>query len=430
MTEPSGLRVAAIMMIRDEGDIIEANIRHHLRLGVDHFVILDHGSADETADILRALTDEGLPLTVLTYGRDAEIELPHWYAALFAEVRARGADIVLQIDGDEFWHLTTGSFATLDWSEPVITAPRYNMFAPRAALGSQDSAPMTHVYRARRPFHPDEYRSRVLRGDREFTLDHSIHMVRLEPKVVFRLKDMGEIMIAGHGIISHSGQKLRPRPDGSATVFHYPLRSFEQYAKKVAAFGAVFERHPELDRSTSWQTRYLWELGGGDALERSFLDCFPDEADLRRLLDCGVLVRDTRMARALADGPGTLDGELDRLVATADSVVMDLIEEHSAEKRRAARMEAERQQAASERDGLAEERRRLADALSQATRDRDTLAAEQERLTAALAEASADRDVLTARCAALSAELEQIQRRSARRWPARLSAWLRRGGAA
>ncbi len=407
-TGPERLRVAAIMMIRDEGDIIEANIRHHARLGVDHFVILDHGSDDATADILRALTDEGLPLTVLAYARDAEIELAQWYAALFAEVRARHADIVLQIDGDEFWHLTTGSFATLDWSVPVITAPRFNMFAPRAAVGSTESAARTHVYRARRPFPPDDYRSRVIRGDREIALDYPVHMVRLEPKVVFRLRDMAEIMTAGHGIISHSGQMLQPKPDGSATIFHYPLRSFEQFARKVAAFGAFFESHPELHRGLSWETRYLWELGGPEALERSFLVCFPDETELRRLLDDGLLVRDTRMARDLADGPGTLDEELDRLVATADRVVMDLIEELSAERQSAARMSAEREQATSERDLLAEERRGLTDALSHTTRDRDALAA---------------------RRAALSAELEQMRHRAARRWSARLRAWLRGGSA-
>lgn len=295
-TETERPRVAAIMMIRDEGDVIEANIRHHARLGVDHFVILDHGSADATADILRTLSDEGMPLTVLTYARDAEIELSQWYAALFAQVRARDADIVLQIDGDEFWHLTTDSFAELDWIVPVITAPRFNMFAPRAAIGSADSALRTHIYRAGRPFPPDDYRSCVIRGDRDIALDYPVHMTRIEPKVVFRLEEMGEITMAGHGIVTHSGQVLRPEPDGSAMIFHYPLRSFEQFARKVAAFGAVYENNPALDRGISWQTRYLWELGGSEALERAFLRCFPDETKLRLWLESGVLVRDTRMA--------------------------------------------------------------------------------------------------------------------------------------
>ncbi|MCM2292519.1 glycosyltransferase family 2 protein [Allorhizobium sp. BGMRC 0089] len=332
-TESEPRKVAAIMMIRDEGDIIEANIRHHTRLGVDHFVILDHGSADATADILRALTAEGLPLTVLTYARDAKIELSQWYAALFARVRELGAEIIVQIDGDEFWHLTTGSFAKLDWSEPVITAPRFNMFAPRAAVGSCDSAPTTHIYRNRRPFHPEDYLGKVIRGDRDIAFDYPVHMVRIGPKVVFLLKEMGEIMMAGHGIISHTGEMLQPKPNGSAMIFHYPLRSFEQFAKKVAAFGVLFEQHPDLDRGISWQTRYLWELDEPGALERAFLRCFPEEAELRHWLDTGVLVRDTRMVRVLADGPCTFDAELEHLAMTADRVILDLIEDLSAKQR-------------------------------------------------------------------------------------------------
>lgn len=414
-TEIERPRVAAIMMIRDEDDIIEANIRHHARLGVDHFVILDHGSADATADILRALAAEGLSLTVLTYARDAEIELSQWYAALFTQVRALGAEIVLQIDGDEFWHLATDSFATFDWSAPVITAPRFNMFAPRTAVGSTDVAPMTHVYRTRRPFHPEDYCSRVSRGDREISFDYPVHMARIEPKVVFRLKDMGEIMMAGHGILSHSGEMLCPKPDGSAMVFHYPLRSFEQFSKKVTAFGAVFDRHPNLNRETSWQTRYLWELGEADALERAFLRCFPDEAELRHWLDLGVLVRDTRMARNLADGPGTFDAELDHVAMTADCVIMDLIEDLSAEQRIAAQMTAERHHASSE-----------GNALAQAIQERDMVVVERNHLLTENARIAGQRDSLVAQCAVLSAELTQVHRQRAQPWLSQLLARIRR----
>ncbi|PVX29354.1 glycosyltransferase family 2 protein [Sphingomonas pokkalii] len=468
-TESEPRRVAAIMMIRDECDIIEANIRHHARLGVDHFVILDHGSADGTADILRALTTEGLPLTVLTYARDAEIELSQWYAALFARVRELGAEIVVQIDGDEFWHLTTGSFAKLDWSAPVITAPRFNMFAPRAAVGSPDGAPMTHIYRNRRPFHPEDYRSRVTRGDRDIAFDYPIHMVRIEPKVVFLLEEMGEIMMAGHGIISHAGEMLQPKPDGSAVIFHYPLRSFEQFAKKVAAFGTVFEKHPHLDRGISWQTRYLWELDEPGALERAFLRCFPDEAELRHWIDTGVLVRDTRMARDLTDGPGTLDAELDHLAITADRVIMDLIEDLSVEQRAAAagitaernhalderaswtaernglvgaldlaaqerdlavaeksQLGAEIAQVASGRDAAVAQQRRLTEELARLSEERDFLAAETDRLATELANVSGAHGGLVAHCAVLSEELNQIRSQRARPWVSRLPAWMRR----
>ena len=41
-----------VMYVRDEEDVLEANLRAHLALGVDQFLIIDHKSADGTPEIL------------------------------------------------------------------------------------------------------------------------------------------------------------------------------------------------------------------------------------------------------------------------------------------------------------------------------------------------------------------------------------------
>ena len=41
-------RLVMALKVRDEGDILEANLRFHHALGVDHFVVTDNGSTDET----------------------------------------------------------------------------------------------------------------------------------------------------------------------------------------------------------------------------------------------------------------------------------------------------------------------------------------------------------------------------------------------
>ncbi len=50
--------------IRDEGDVLEHNLRFHHALGVDHFIVTDNGSTDETVDILARYAKAGL-LTVI-----------------------------------------------------------------------------------------------------------------------------------------------------------------------------------------------------------------------------------------------------------------------------------------------------------------------------------------------------------------------------
>ena len=46
------------MLVKDESDIVENNIRYHASKGVDGFIVMDNGSTDGTLDILQALTKE------------------------------------------------------------------------------------------------------------------------------------------------------------------------------------------------------------------------------------------------------------------------------------------------------------------------------------------------------------------------------------
>ena len=93
--------LVAATRILNEDDIVEAFVRHHHAM-FDHHVFLDNGSHDRSCDILRALKDEGLPLTLLRVRSVSAEEASHltWlhrYAA-----GALGADWVVHLDADEF----------------------------------------------------------------------------------------------------------------------------------------------------------------------------------------------------------------------------------------------------------------------------------------------------------------------------------------
>jgi hypothetical protein len=51
-------------MVRNEADIIEAFVRHNVRV-LDGLAIVDHGSFDGTSEILAALVAEGLPVSMV-----------------------------------------------------------------------------------------------------------------------------------------------------------------------------------------------------------------------------------------------------------------------------------------------------------------------------------------------------------------------------
>src|SRR5207248_2267616 len=67
------MKIAGISMIRNDADIVEPFVRHTLRL-LDHLFVIVHSPEDGTGEILKALHDEGLPMTLVHYGEPAFLQ--------------------------------------------------------------------------------------------------------------------------------------------------------------------------------------------------------------------------------------------------------------------------------------------------------------------------------------------------------------------
>jgi hypothetical protein len=97
--------MVGVSVVKNEADIIEANVRHNLRF-LDRIVVFDHDSCDATPRILDALATEGLPVTLLM--RRADHREHAFWQGEFTTALAKlafdqhGADYVLPIDADEF----------------------------------------------------------------------------------------------------------------------------------------------------------------------------------------------------------------------------------------------------------------------------------------------------------------------------------------
>jgi len=104
------MRTIAVAMVRNEADIIEAFVRHHLAL-VEHLVVIDHRSTDATPAILQALVEEGLALSVLRDGAIAFRQADRLTAVLHDALESHDADYAFALDADEF--VLAGSRADL-----------------------------------------------------------------------------------------------------------------------------------------------------------------------------------------------------------------------------------------------------------------------------------------------------------------------------
>src|SRR5687768_223427 len=95
------MKLIAVAMAKNEGDVIEAFVRRNLEC-LDHLVVIDHDSTDATGEILLKLRDEGLPLTV---GLDRSLAFEQgerMTAASRQAMRQHDADACFLLDADEF----------------------------------------------------------------------------------------------------------------------------------------------------------------------------------------------------------------------------------------------------------------------------------------------------------------------------------------
>jgi hypothetical protein len=299
------------LKVRDEGDVLETNLRYHHALGVDRFIVTDNGSTDETPEILSRYAEAGLVQVIEAPGTDYREQGAGWLTRM-AQLAATeyDADWVIHTDADEMWLPISGSLKEVLAEVPaqygVVVAPRTEFVG--------------------RPDGPGSFAERLtVREARS----------RLQPKVAHRAEpdavslDRGAHDVAAAGPNGDVAETLRPpgRPVHRAVrdlegeesgpaedeprlvwapawplrILHFPVRSFAQFKRRTEI--AIFEgRFPDWGRFR--RLRELYEAG---RFEEIFADLVLDDADVEEGIREGRLVRDERFARLVERCPDPLE---------------------------------------------------------------------------------------------------------------------------
>jgi len=228
------VRLVVTLLVRDELDIVEANVRHHLRSGAAHLIVTDNGSVDGTRDVLADLAG-ALPLTVIDEPSRG-YEQAEWVTRM-ARLAAteHGADWVINTDADELWWTGGGDLAAALDATParfgVVEAPQLN-FTPRHAEQGPDQL--------------------MLRW-RRWATRKAAH--RADPAV--------EIAQGNHKVLAPS---MAVDPDRTRiTILHCPHRSYAQFERKIVDGTTAYRNSPDLPEQMGahWRELYeVWEQGG------------------------------------------------------------------------------------------------------------------------------------------------------------------------
>jgi hypothetical protein len=259
------------LVVRDEADIVDAQIAYHLKAGVDFILATDHDSCDGTTEILESYERDGVLQLTRERGEMRESVWRSRMARLAAT--EHGADWVINTDADEFWMPRRGTLKEalaavpkefgVVWAITRHFLPRpgnMGFFADRMNVRLSATAPLNDPTS---PFRP-----------------HAKAAHRADPEIV--------VLFGSHDVVT----KLAPlRGWYPADVLHFPFRTREQYERKGV-------RRAHGDKPLGQYVK-AYEAKERGRVEDVFDALTVDDETLAAGRRAGSLVMDTRLRDAL-----------------------------------------------------------------------------------------------------------------------------------
>jgi hypothetical protein len=278
------MRLVMTLLVRDEADVVDAQIAHHLDAGVDFVIATDNRSSDGTTEILELYASKGRLHLIREQGDD--LRQSEWVTRM-ARLAATdfGADWVINADADEFWWPEGESLADVLDAVPSdfgVVRAAWRNFVPRPD-GHEFFAERMTVRHCAPSFHP--------------------HPLSTHSKSAHRADADVRVGRGNHEAFAHD---LRPiRGWYPFEILHFPVRSLEHCRRKYVTQFVALERNAEKGIPGHMAEAYLAYQAGD--LDGFYAPLVVDDVALERGLAHGTYVVDTRLRdrlRSLGFGDG------------------------------------------------------------------------------------------------------------------------------
>ena len=267
------MKLVLLMVVRDDADVVDAQIAFNLNAGVDFVIATDHASEDGTGDILESYVRDGY-LRRLSERGDAQDTAWRRKMARLA-VDEHGADWVIDSEADEFWMPRAESIKDV----LVAIPPRYGIvqalarvFLPRPDDGRFFAERMT----ARRPL------SDIREDESTGKLEWALRPIQ---------RATGNMVIGADRDATLDG-RVPLRAWYPVEALRFPVRDLEQAGRRVA------RRSGPRDARSRIEQELLAAEKRGELHER-WADLVVEDEELERRTSDGSLVLDERLRDAL-----------------------------------------------------------------------------------------------------------------------------------
>jgi len=267
------MNIVMTLLVRDEEDVLAANIEYHRAMGVSFFICTDNKSEDSTPDIIRSYVDAGIAHYI--YEGDDDYDQTAWVTRM-ARLAATDfdADWVINNDADEFWWPREGNlqstFAQVSDAYTTLVAERHD-FVP--VTDEQGDFATDMIYR--------KVRSLNTKGK------------PLPPKVAHRAHPEVVVPQGNHWAeVPGEGECIANQVD----IFHFPIRRYAQFTNKIIKGGQAYERNKKAGQNVGDTWRKLYKEYQKNGLVDFYRKQAMSPAQIEEGLRQGNLVCDRRLA--------------------------------------------------------------------------------------------------------------------------------------
>lgn len=297
------MRLAMSILVRDEADIIEENIRFHASNGVDCFVITDHRSVDGTREILQAMSQD-FDITIID-DDSLIVDRDQCVSRMAHLVRERNqADWIINNDADEFWfpdHLNLKQAVSTELlmlgedADKVgsIYCERNNMIPSREQVLHPLYTFKDNIFKVIDTFTEQPQRQHW----HENNLNGLVQ--KISGKVISRVQSLTSIGLGSSGFEASLMEKSYSH---FIRILHYPIRSYAQFETRVINHGQGLAQTDRYKYAAHQQhLKYWYELYLQGELYSEYLNMVLPESTLQELIVEGKVKIEDAFMQNLSD---------------------------------------------------------------------------------------------------------------------------------
>lgn len=241
--------VFGVLVTRNESDLLRVNILRHLQTSCDRVIVVDNGSTDRSRWNLNRLARK---FPVEWTSMKGTLDQGEVVTEMLHESRSRGADWVIPVDTDEFWH--TGrvmqEILSEDNDSGALEVSRIEFIQARDQMRSTTRGALRATMRVEQTLRGVEPIDEFLGGKR------SMFETEPQPKVLIRATPDVVVPRGAHTASGLAGPITVAR---EIAIFHVPLRSRRAVISRASQGERLAAISPDPYEAT--QSHYWHRMG-------------------------------------------------------------------------------------------------------------------------------------------------------------------------